>query len=247
MDELNYRAAVFLNNTGCSLMEQGSYLQALETFQDAVFLMKFASRLPVGDSLPSSESGAHRDIHSMTQRAAQHLSKPMVEDTLRDVHAIPDDAVASEMDVALHRSPFQGKCAFPIRFDDFDPCFADKDASITCTIIILHNFGLSCLCRARCLPSDQAARLFDNAVRILNLCQSVLSCRSMNCTDHLQLKRLFFLGYVVMLTLIQAYLEAGETTIAIECVSKLERLRAGVRELGRADALVSRHTLAAAA
>lgn len=249
-EEQTHRAAICLNNIGCSLLERKCYRQALETLQSAVVAMKSSCRgssvpLPIGDSKIAEGS-----LDSLIKAASQRLYKP--EPTSASSHlvtaeSLSDDAFESDIDMALGVCPFKTSVVFPVRIDSFDLDSDDeKEASLTCTII-LHNFGLASLLRSTVVEAEGAQRLHQNCFKIFRLCQTVLSSRITSCPDHLQLKKLFFLGYVVVSASVHALRAAGRQKEALESMAKLVRLKAGAVELGKTDIIAHRSKTAAAA
>jgi len=244
--ERYHRDAIFLNNAGVSLLKRGCYRQALETLQDAVVVMKIACGV---DSIPNlttgscvrSPSGCSSpknilDVLSvMVERATRHSSSPETSpdycpSSLLEVTVIADDAISVEEVFGV--SPFKGSVIFPIRIESYDSAQrqSETEAAITSTII-LNNFGLSCLCRSTTVDKNAGESLRKNAFKIFELCQAILFSRSSKCTDQQKLKKLFFLGFVVLSMSVNLLRLCARHEEALAYHPKLERLKEGVREL----------------
>jgi hypothetical protein len=264
------RGAIALNNMGCRMMEQGCHLQAAETLRDAVILMKTvstfcrsATAMDVDDAAaPSNEELIQ--ISEMIHKAVQKGANP--ERTTKnpsDIHIqlVTDDMEAACVDRTLSSLPSRLSICFPICIETGSESHSlhEDDPSLMCSII-LHNYGLTCVIRSQSLPSASAQqRLRKNAQRIFQLCQSVLSSRSEICREHVQLKRIFFLGIAVVSALALVHpVESSSSDSsddhnkptderAQSYTVKLAQLKAGVAELVRSDILGSRCKSASAA
>ena len=143
------------------------------------------------------------------------------------------------MDQALDTHPLEESVAFPIRFEPPDSLtFCDKEAAFV-SAIILHNFGVSCFCKARTsgISFIGAQRLRNMAFKTYHLCQCVLSKHSPQCSDPHHLKSLLFLGYVVVSSMMQGLLASGLMEQAQALYGRLTHLRSGIQELSRSESL----------
>lgn len=253
---VNFRAAFALNNIGVTLLERHCYKQAIRTLRDAVLVMKMACRGEASGSLQPFDAVAGKnlgsiDVSLMMRRANLSLSNPRrVEgpsNGLYPVVGISDEADTDDMDAVLAVCPLKTTVVFPFRFDPTPgPEYYDKDVSLSCTTILL-NFGFACLCRSRIVPEAGKKGLLENASKVFKLCQSVLATQSSNCSDHHHLRKVFFLGHVVVGSLIHTLQAAGRSTEANMYIPKLASLKAGVQELKITGILDCKRNLAPAA
>jgi len=189
-----YRAAVSLNNMAVNLQSRGCSKQALETFEDAVFLMKMSSPVP---SL-AAECAEEEDVavNLRVHRAVQRSSKPegprrQRNDTATDFSFFTlssDDVNSFASAVSLadcDAAEIQNNRAILIRIDDYGT-EGSRVPEID-SAIILHNYGVSCLCASRHVSAFSATRvskrkesavalqLRNSALNMLTLCQNLLA------------------------------------------------------------------------
>jgi len=185
-----YRGAVYLNNTGVALLEQGAYEQALETLRDAVFVTKTlcASSCPASGLLPTDIID-RMDLSGRIQQANQRIAFPKpcrpVTPTAFGLLTL-EDYRQFEFDAHLyHHSNHSLFC--PVRMDD-SSTLDDLDFD---SAIMLYNLGLAYACLARCQSEsnhrDQlyraAGRLFTLADSIIHQCQTESTSKLMSDCD----------------------------------------------------------------
>ena len=191
----------------------------------------------------NSEDDRAQEVARMLKRASQSLSRASGRPNVgTGVRTICDTTDIREIESVLSQSPFesgdsqQAAKFLPMRIElcaneSLDP----MEAARVC-VVVLHNFGLACLCCAKIVPASAILGrqlLLENTVKIFELCQLVLSTRSSSCTDIYQLRQMFFLGYVVVNSFVHTLIESGHPmeTLEVAYSPKLQSLKAAVREL----------------
>lgn len=229
-----HRSAVALNNMAISLQERGCDSQALSTFQDALGLLKVASR---------SNCGA-RGRHQVIQLAAQRLMKPLPSKRPHSISfsSISDDADFSTAMNAVDVECYSSSHCLLIRIEDYgsEPGL-HRDLDLDCAII-LHNYGLSYLSMSQndTYSAENAEKLRRNALKLLNLSHSVIATRSSVCEDDDSLQMMFLLSLIVTKSMAQTLFATRDCEWKLkECLDHLEHLKTLVRDLSVIDASIS--------
>jgi hypothetical protein len=175
MDELcliqDHRAAIALNNMGVSLLERRAYRQGMETFKDAVFVMKRVLR-PASISqgfgkTPNSTSNAEAKVH----RASKRMATPQPIPSDGSIDAISHGATFSHRS-KLHRGSSY-PLSSPLRIEATDLVSREDRDSDLQSSIMLYNFGLAHLCMATLAKTPITFR--EGALKLFNMAYSVFA------------------------------------------------------------------------
>ena len=196
--------AVYLNNVGCALLEQGAYDDAMDTFRDAVAIIKTVCVAADSSQSSNSQSKTIQDINSSLRlpdcivSANQRLAFPnrcqVVSQELPLCFDAPTPAMGFlaledyryfEFDTHLFHHPHH-TLVCPIRMEDSSTADSDLVSGI-----MLYNLALSYTCVAKCQTivanrnqlNQAAARLFELADAILQRCISTVSSADSSMSD----------------------------------------------------------------
>lgn len=229
---LDRNRAVYLNNVGCALLEQEAFENAMDTFRDAVAIMKtvcVASTCAEAE-MHSKKVQNIRDnprLPDCIQRANQRLAFPqrckITEQGLSMQYDAPSPVVGFldfedyryfEFDTHLFQHPHHILLC-PIYIEDSTKENSDLDSGT-----MLHNLALSYTCLAKCQTvaanrdklNQAAARLFELADSILQRCTSSPSCTGNDCSDDDQLmqQRIAIVNIAVLHSLLQLMVSTTE-------------------------------------
>ena len=174
--------AIYLNNVGCALLEQGAFENAMDTFRDAVAIMKTVCMASTQDEV-DLQSKMLQNIHDnprlsdCIQRANQRLAVPQ---RCQIVPSMLHDATLPVV-VFLHLEDYE--------YFEFDAhIFLNPHHTLLCPIYIedsttsdidsgtmLYNLAISYTCLAKCQPiTANRAHLNQAAVRLFELTDSIL-------------------------------------------------------------------------
>lgn len=187
----HYRnGAVYLNNVGCALLEQGAYENAMDTFRDAVSIIKTVcvasttmeeensqTKAPLQQSIASSLRLPER-----MQRANQRLAFPQRCQVVAQEPPLCFDAPPPamgflaledyryfEFEAHLFQHPYHTLLC-PIRMEDSTAINSDLDSGT-----MLYNLALSYTCLAKCQAlSANRDQLNQAAARLYKLADSIL-------------------------------------------------------------------------
>jgi len=246
--ESAYRAAISLNNLACALQERRSDKQALETFQDSLSLMKMVSgALPIAD-VDLKLHCAHVRLSSVSSSCfcASSSSSSLKRNLPGTTFVLSDDSDCSTAVEAVSRcsGPAQHSSALMIRIEEYGSgtdCYSSRSVDVDCAII-LHNFGVSYvhLTTSGCSVSGRDAfRLRHNAVRLLDMAQTLLAKASEECFDdednydaHV-MEKLLFVSLVCTKSTAQALMSLERMEIKVkECYQRLAQLKETVEHFG---------------
>jgi hypothetical protein len=182
------RAAISLNNCGVTLLSRHLWCEAIETFKDAIRLMKSVANEQGGTVV--SEQEMHSALHRAWQGTALAFSK-----SVKVVECPILKVISSHTDPATF-SPEDTK--FLVTIDPIDVEDWDSDGTVIESSIILYNFGLAHSCLGSvsgcCLAN---AKLQDNFYGILQLTHTLAFnlvrkalCQSRLCTPIMLINKL---------------------------------------------------------
>jgi hypothetical protein len=174
--ELNYRTAIALNNTGVSLLQRGSYKNALETFKDSVTLLRQAI---VGNTQHDSLNDC-LGRYSRLDLAAKRLAtafRPSVTSSVTNAWVVPishDDTGFRFLSGSVEQSRGPGfvfpvwieRCTENLRFDgiaDSSEGYAGREGTEFEFSLILYNFALAHLCVVHDLRTRSSTLTMDRA------------------------------------------------------------------------------------
>lgn len=173
--------AIYLNNIGCALLEHGAFEAALETLQDAVYIMKNGVCI-------SSQSVDNLDLAAMIQRADQHMAVPRpCKGLLRYGRIAPFAILSIEQyrgfrfeAINFHADQF---IICPVRMEDDSFRYADDDDDMKCGILLL-NLGLAYACLSKCHAEGDRSHLQDISCRIFQMADAILYNSQKNTCDN---------------------------------------------------------------
>lgn len=240
-----WRGAMALNNIGVTLLEQSCYKQALETLEDAVYLMKSACQADIVQPQQSSRSILASEVEERIHRGFRRLAKPEPNKTRgggpRESFLTFSSDDADSFSSAASLSNFQANhssgshSAILIRMEDLgteDGRIPEIDSAI-----MLQNYGLSCLSASnivtrRCVRSQ----LRNSAIDVLTLCQNILcTAPTLSMVRHnpLLLQKVYFVAVVSTSSMARILSSsAGNRSVhTIQCEARLSDLQAALLEL----------------
>jgi len=245
MQQLEYRAAIALNNMAVTMMERRCYRQAFETFKDAVTAMKLSTPTFTGQQNQSIIFDSLKKAHQRTSRpviSSQEILLTIVSLSYHDARPLtPQDFSAPS---------FSSSCCpmfSLIRIDDVD-LLEDSDktdpengSNTLATLVTLYNFGIANLCRAHCLRAKRASasqQLLKGGLKLLTLsCNLLLSQYEDSYNgdgdeeeDFFAVSRLLFILTVLLKTLCQTFTATGQGQDAANCRRTLAMLRTSVTQ-----------------
>lgn len=243
MQQLEYRAAIALNNMAVTMMERRCYRQAFETFKDAVTAMKLSTPTFTGQQNQSI-------IFESLKKAHQRSSHPVIssnEILLTIVSLSHHDA--RPLIPQDFSAPSSSSCCpmfSLIRIDDVD-LLEDSDkidsengSNTLATLVTIYNFGIANLCRAHCLRAKKASasqQLLKGGLKLLTLsCNLLLSQYEDSYNgdgdeeDFFTVSRLLFILTVLLKTLCQTFTATGQGQDAASCRRTLAVLRTSVTQ-----------------
>ena len=173
--------AINLNNIGCALLEHGAFDAALETLQDAVYIMK-------NGVCRSSHSVDNLDLAARIQRANQRIAFPRpCKVVLRHRQITPFTILPIEEyrsfgfeAINFHADQF---IMCPVRMDDGSFGYTEHDNDLECGILLL-NLGLAYVCLSKCHSGGDRSHLQDVSCRMFQMADSILySSQKNTCED----------------------------------------------------------------
>lgn len=235
------RLAVMLNNHGVVLLEKGFRSDAMETIRDAMTVLKSSCDSDEDGGIPLPSSSL-TDFEAMMERASQRLSKatsPSIASSMpphsRKICVVSFSEEITELESALRVCPIKDSVFFPVRIESI----SDENDTRLALAILLHNFGI-------CVHTASSSRQCPS--KIFRMCQKVLASSSSTCTDPLQQRRLYVLGFFMMTTLVSALASSGRQSEAIKYSQTHAKLKALVWGLlKRSQELSGKFTIHAAA
>lgn len=207
-----HRAAIALNNIGCSLMEQGCLRQARATFQDSIALLKVTSTGSY-ESLPQT-------MDQLIHPAMKRLSSPL-RDALKlgFVMVVPDDVCCSAAIHKLSHGGHQFSRMILIRIEDYGQASNNERDLEVDSCIVLQNYVASSLYKKissghRRKPHGAISDQSSVATKLLRICLNMLARRyenSLASAQHQSIDlplccRVVAIAYVATYSLVQATL-----------------------------------------
>lgn len=256
----SHRTCVAINNLAVDLKDRQFDDEAFATLSDAVFAIQVVCNdSPHGTSEAAIHHVVEERMQGSVRRAARASTRRKGPPLVSVVDVLADDACyssAATVERILRTCPIaDGHLTF-IRIESIED---DRDINID-QCIILHNYGLACLCQSLRTPSYvQRHDLQVLALRTLQLSQRLLGVgASQTNGDRTKLQKIVFLAVLSTAALAQvlyrsnAYqslLPASAITEVLKCLVNLNDLKNAFRELGGVwiDSWFHRTSAAAAA
>lgn len=212
-----YASVLHMNNIGVTLLQNGAFRQALDTFKDATPLMQRV--LP--QTRPASPKDQPKEvILCRLKQAKQRLSHLKLNPSSLTVEAlcIQDTDAAKRIQSILKYGP-SPSLYYPI-YTTEPTIFEERDADID-SAILLYNFALChiCLSRVSC-----AEKLLQAAHRLLVLSLSILEHRAETCDDIFHQSAIVLLASIVTKNMAQVLFEMNRIDEAELAFSRLEEL-----------------------
>lgn len=196
-----FQAAVYLNNTGVSLLTKRCYQQAMETFCDAISVIKEATP-QIGQEQSILQTSMQEKILHKLHKAAQRLSNPspctatMVNDVAIQVisddegalagatasllkeNAVSSDASATDPNILRNKTVYL-VCMEPVSSQDM----VDHSVEVA---ICLYNYGQAYSCLSELESSaPYATSLREGARQLLHIAlASLTSSQTLVCREH---------------------------------------------------------------
>jgi tetratricopeptide (TPR) repeat protein len=181
-----YRGLVALNNLGVTLLEQGQYEEAKETFGDAISVLKSALRiielaedgedvsLPygAGDADLKIQRAVLRSLSKDNRKGIKHLAGSTIFAVCQSVQG----AASAPVPNLQHASENMPNIVFPIRMEVdgyLEACFSGSEVDFE-SAILLHNLGISYLCIGRLSPEGANNNYIKTAAHLHRLAQTLL-------------------------------------------------------------------------
>lgn len=246
-----YRASIALNNTGVSLLEQRAYRQAIDTFKDAIQVMRLVFTSDNNSNYNSDDGSA--SVQDKLDRASKRLAQPRpltkcpsldlacLDDA--NVHSMWKEAAAAGMSSCLPSSQtYSSSTAFPIRLAGLGGG-GDLDVE---SAMMLYNFGLSYLCLARFFSrrktnnssSNKGSKdVLQQALKLFYMAYSTLSNHTVQGADGGDvplatslLDGRLSLSIVILHAIVQVELELGNHKLASRRYQKLMQVTAFLQQ-----------------
>ena len=173
--------AFYLNNIGCALLEHGAFEAALETLQDAVYIMKNGVCI-------SSPSVENLDLAARIQRADRHMAFPQsCKGLLRHGQIAPFAILSIEKyrgfrfeAINFHADQF---IICPVRMEDDSFRYPEDDNDMECGILLL-NLGLAYACLSKCYSEGDRSHLQEVSCRIFQMADAILYNSQKNACEN---------------------------------------------------------------
>ena len=222
--KLDRDEAIYLNNVGCALLEQGAFENAMDTFRDAVAVMKTVCAASTHDEVVFHSKALQDILPDCIQKANQRLAfpqrcqiaPPMLNDTPSPVVGILhlEDYRYFDFDTHMFQNPHHTLLC-PIYIEDSSEAYSDIDSGT-----VLYNLALSYVCLAKCQTiaanrdhlNQAAARLYELADSILLLYSTGFSSTGSDCSNDDQLiqQHLAFVNIAVLHGMLQLMVSTTE-------------------------------------
>ena len=230
-----YRDAIALNNVAVRCAELGFHKQAVETFRLSVSLIQIAYAQQCDTEWFNSTS--HSAMASdLPQSLAAVPSEPSTHFESRFFSSVSEDSdLSTGVDLVSGMDISTSKCHL-IRFEVYSadgPTFREFDID---SAIILHNYGLACVCHSTvCRNMQTAFKLKRNGLKLIRWSQSLLCDRAARtcAIDRELADRILFLSLIVTKSMAHTHFIAGDDSRMVdECLAHLEHLRTTAHEQG---------------
>lgn len=264
-----HRTAIALNNLAVRFAERGYDKKAFETLRDSVGLLKVACEEPdVQRRVCAVSDPFSIQIRRAAQRLATCHSYSAAQTTDMTFSAISDETDMQAAQERLVILQFNEQAAWNcdmirIEHDSLSAISSPRDFDVD-TAIILHNYGLSCLCQSvKTTDSSHSSKLQETAVKLVRWSQSVLfSCvhepvdLSVSCGNKLN-ERAYWVTLIATKSLAHTLLLTAGNSCAKNtghdlqhCLAHLENMQRAALSLGLGvflDCRISQKVAAAAA
>jgi signal transduction histidine kinase len=169
-DHRHHQAAVALNNTGVSLLLRGFCRDAMETFKDAIQIMKRVVAQGIEEGSSSSDGLiSDLDIDRALRRKSQRCAYYNMPETVGKFSEMTNWPVLYEISsqdaptrvygaLALRNTVGSSYAAFPIKIDPIDSSSSSSDDIAFQTGAMLYNLGVAHVCMAAVGAWDRDAR-----------------------------------------------------------------------------------------
>jgi hypothetical protein len=165
-----YKAVISLNNAGVSLLHRHLYTEAVDTFKDAIRLMRF-SFFSGESSIPEADD-FDRALQAASKRTS--IKQAKVEDGVL-VITITDQDSPHTVYATLERNPESMFCVNIEPVENYDAC--DSERLEAESAWLLYNYGIAHRCAAQSTLTqwNRATRCHINntAFQIFEMAQSV--------------------------------------------------------------------------
>jgi tetratricopeptide (TPR) repeat protein len=168
-----YTVAIALNNMGVSLLERGSYDQAMETFQDAISVMTEITASSTEQEMPRKRPLGFSTLDAKLRKATYNLANcdTAKHDSKMNFCVLTGDESPAVVAAALQNENmfFDSSTTFLIRIEkSIHDCLisaVDFDVSL-----ILHNFGNAYNCLATTATTAACAKeLCEGALKMFEV------------------------------------------------------------------------------
>jgi len=262
-DTFLFKAAVYLNNAGVSLMRRGCFPEAMETFTEAIALAKLCScskHIAIGLLAPPTSLTRHDsvDIKQILDKAHHRLSHykcSLISDSGIVLEVISDDENPAwiQSRCLAEATPTSIKlCAgnFVINTEHLEAEIPnEQEMTIECSVIF-YNYGMAYLCLS-CLPTSRpfVGELYVGAFKMFHLAFITLTSDHLK-TDELQphqMNRVFIIALLVFRNLIIFSTTLGLTKERDGYLHRLVHLQHSIHEFCRGRPPISSPAAAGAA
>jgi len=184
------QGAIYLNNLGCTLLEYGAFEDAMETFQDAVFVMKNGLYHPPTSTVSGTGPVNNLDLPERFHRANRRLAFPRPCKLLSSRrNKVPPFAILTledycqfEFESIMVNTLQVLMCPVRVETQDNDDVqYSDSDLDAS---TMLLNLGLAYACLARCYEEEHQQELQASACRIFQMADSILHHSQSNPCDN---------------------------------------------------------------
>lgn len=239
----DYRAVVALNNKGVTLLERRCHRDAMETFKDALDLMRAIS--------PESQKRREMSVterNECLKKASMYAARSTPRTSGADDSEAAVTAVSSTagsppvsfyltvlahdhhsteaLSAALHEIPSGASgSVLLIEFDE-DDINLNIDLSV-----LLHNYSMSCRMKSLTTKNtEKSHHLIERAYKFAHVANKVLSQENNFLEDDYQLERTLVLSMLVLQHLVLLSSQRGENDEARKYYGELGQLRASFLE-----------------
>jgi hypothetical protein len=257
-----FKAAVYLNNTGVSLLQRRCYRQAVETFRDAIIVIKAPSpsSSPIEDHATSrgleapvlERRGCFLAMQEKLRVAAQRLSNPMPSTgdiaNQISVQVLSDDEGPNSLLCGAYLQATGSLCSdasktvYLVRMEpaDFeDP--SEKDAAVEASVI-LYNYSMG----FRCLYSASTSPLFATRFHSASFDIGRNAYSTLTTRGNGDIARTIFVALIVIRHLVDLSHQLGRERDYNEFLSHHCILQASVRKLGAMQSKLGERAASAA-
>jgi hypothetical protein len=227
-----YRAALALNNSSVTLLEQGDLQDSIDTFKDALAMMKKYMVSAAEDSKALASANASLNcsfvMDEMLSAAASRLARSPKKPPL-DVNVRPfDDGDLSLISSLRQGNLVQHGAAFPVRLrcDPANPIFDDQNLDIPSAAMlynlgVAHSLAVSTTTYAAESRPERRKNHMAAAFQCFSMAHSILSRNIDNCESAFHKLRVMLLAGLVLSQLFQMLRSTSRFTEAEEVLATL--------------------------